>query len=232
MTPNKKIDIQKLFSALDEEMRLKLSSKIDEITHPTAKGAESELNWTGLLKTYLPERYKISSGFVVDYEGNRSDQIDIIIYDRHFTPFIFQGESTVFIPAEGVYAVFEVKPDFTKANYDYAIEKLKSVRELKRTTAEFVHASGKNTKELFNIIGGLLTATNGSDNQFNELDNQSDLSIVVSLAAGVKVIHDEIVEKNNNANILSFFLLKLIERMRALGSVPALEVDKYLGIED
>ena len=30
----KKINIQKLFSALDEEMRLKLSSKIDEIYHP------------------------------------------------------------------------------------------------------------------------------------------------------------------------------------------------------
>ncbi len=232
MSKKETIDIQKLFSALDEEMRLKLSSKIDEITHPTTKGTESELNWTGLLKTYLPERYKISSGFVVDYKGNRSDQIDIIIYDRHFTPFIFQGENTVFIPAEGVYAVFEVKPDFSKTNYNYAVRKLRSVQELKRTTAEFVHASGKNTKELFNIIGGLLTASNGSDIQFKKLDNQSDLSIVVSLSTGVKVIHDGILEKNNNTNILSFFLLKLIERMRALGSVPALEVDKYLGIED
>lgn len=232
MAKKEKIDIQKLFSALDEEMRLKLSSKIDEITHPTTKGTESELNWTGLLKTYLPERYKVSTGFVVDYEGNRSDQIDIIIYDRHFTPFIFQGENTVFIPAEGVYAVFEVKPDFTKAHYDYAVEKLKSVRELKRTSANFAHIGGSDKKQLFDIIGGLLTASNGSDNQFKELDNQSDLSIVVSLAAGVKVIHDGTVEKNNNDNILSFFLLKLIERMRALGSVPALEVDKYLGIED
>jgi len=41
---NKKINIQKLFLALDEEMKLKLSSKIDEIYHPTAKGGESELN--------------------------------------------------------------------------------------------------------------------------------------------------------------------------------------------
>lgn len=232
MSKNKPINIQKLFSALDDEMRLKLSNKIDEITHPGSKGTETELNWTGLLRTYLPERYKVSNGFVVDHEGNISDQIDIIIYDRHFTPFIFHGETVVYVPAEGVYAVFEVKPDFSKAHFDYAVEKLQSVRELKRTSANFAHIGGSDKKQLFDIIGGLLTATNTSDNKFDELDNQTDLSIVVSLAAGVKVIHDGLVEKNNNENILSFFLLKLIERMRALGSVPALEVDKYLGINN
>ena len=110
----KKINIQKLFTALDEEMRLKLSSKIDEIYHPTAKGDESELNWIGLLRAYLPERYTVDSGFVVDHKGNISEQIDIIVYDRHFTPFIFRGENVVYIPAEGVYAIFEVKPHFEK----------------------------------------------------------------------------------------------------------------------
>lgn len=114
MVNNKTIDIKKLFSALDEEMRLKLSSKIDQIYHPTAKGNETELNWIGLLSNYLPARYKVDTGFIVDFEGNISEQIDIIIYDRHFTPFIFRGENTLYIPAEGVYAVFEVKPSLSK----------------------------------------------------------------------------------------------------------------------
>jgi len=35
-----KINIKKLFNALDEEMRQKLSSKIDEIYHPVQKGAK------------------------------------------------------------------------------------------------------------------------------------------------------------------------------------------------
>lgn len=229
---NKKINIQKLFSALDEEMRLKLSSKIDEIYHPTAKGDESELNWIGLLRTYLPERYTVNSGFVIDHEGNISDQIDIIIYDRHFTPFIFKGENIFYIPAEGVYAVFEVKQHFDQQYYDYAKEKLKSVRELKRTSVNFTHILGNNKKELFNIIGGILTKENKSKGCFDKIEMGSDLMFVLCLDHGIKVIGEETIEKRDGEPILAFFLLKLIDKLRASGSVPALDVDKYLEFID
>ncbi len=225
---SKKINIQKLFAALDEEMRLKLSSKIDEIYHPTAKGDEAELNWIGLLRAYLPERYTIDSGFVVDHKGNISEQIDIIIYDRHFTPFIFRGENVVYIPAEGVYAVFEVKPHFDKKNYDYAVKKLKSVKGLKRTSASFAHILGKDKKELFDVIGGILTKENKGKKCFNDINTTSELSIILSLDCGIKVINGDSIEKQDKEPVLAFFLLKLIEKLRALGTVPALEVDKYL----
>lgn len=225
----KKINIEKLFSALDEEMRQKLSSKIDEIYHPTAKGSETELNWIGLLRNYLPERYSVDSGFVVDYEGNISEQIDIIIYDRHFTPFIFRGENIVYIPAEGVYAIFEVKPKLSKTYYDYAVKKLKSVKELKRTSASFTHILGINKKELFDVIGGILTKENGSQSVYENLKVGSDLAIVLCLDCGIKVIGDKAIIAQDKEPILAFFLLKLIEKLRQLGSVPALEVDRYLG---
>jgi hypothetical protein len=48
---------------------------------------------------------------VIDHEGNTSQQMDIVIYDNWFTPFIFNQNGFYYIPAEGVYAVFEVKPD-------------------------------------------------------------------------------------------------------------------------
>lgn len=223
----KKINIKKLFSALDEEMRLKLSSKIDEIYHPTAKGDESELNWI-LLRAYLPERYTVDSGFVVDHKGNISEQIDIIIYDRHFTPFIFRGENVVYIPAEGVYAVFEVKPHLDTTNFNYAVKKLKSVRKLKRTTASFTHILGQDKKELFGIIGGILTKETKSKKCFNDIKTTSDLSIILSLNCGIKIINGETMETQEKESVLAFFLLKFIEKLRGLGSVPALEADKYL----
>ncbi len=209
-------------------MRLKLSSKIDEIYHPTTKGNESELNWIGLLRSYLPERYTVDSGFVIDYNGNLSEQIDIIIYDRHFTPFIFRGENVVYIPAEGVYAVFEVKPHFDKTNYDYAIKKLESVKTLKRTSAHFTHILGKDKKELFDIVGGILTKSNKATKMFDGLNLGCKLSVVLVLDSGVKIISEKSVEAQGNEAVLAFFLLKLIEKLRGLGSVPALEADKYL----
>lgn len=225
---NKKINIKKLFTALDDEMRLKLSSKIDQVFHPTSKGDESELNWIGLLKNYLPERYTVDGGFVVDYKGNISEQIDIIIYDRHFTPFIFRGENVVYIPAEGVYAIFEAKPHFDRKNYNYALKKFNSVKVLERTSASFSHAQGKSTKELHNIIGGILTNKNKSKEFFNKQKLDSNLSILLSLDSGVKVFNNGFTEAQDKQPILAFFLLKLIEKLRSLGSVPALEVDKYL----
>lgn len=225
---SKKVNVNKLFAALDEEMLLKLSSRIDEISHPTTKGDESELNWIGLLRKYLPERYKVDSGFVIDYTGTISEQIDVIIYDRHFTPFIFRGENIVFIPAEGVYAVFEIKQNLNKQNYNYAVKKLRSVKLLKRTSAEFTHISGVNKKELFDIFGGILTKGIKSKSCFKEIDEKSDLSIVLSLDCGIKIINSKTMEVKENKPFLAFFLLKVIEKLQLVGSVPAIEVSKYL----
>ena len=49
----------------------------------------------------------------------------------------------MYIPAESVYAVFEVKQD-VKGYIDYAAQKVESVRRLKRTSIEMV-ASGRRT---------------------------------------------------------------------------------------
>jgi len=58
----------------------------------------------------------------------------------------------------------------------------------------------------------------------------SDLSIVLSLDYGIKIINGETIETQDKEPVLAFFLLKLIEKLRGLGSVPALEVNKYLGL--
>ena len=62
-----------------------------------------------MLKTYLPERYRADKAYVVDSKGAFSDQIDVVVYDRQYSPFIFTYENETIIPAESVYAVFEAK---------------------------------------------------------------------------------------------------------------------------
>ena len=87
---------------------------------------------------------------------------------------------------------------------------------------------GRDKKELFNIIGGILTKENKGKKHFKDIKPDSELSIVVSFDSGVKIINGELIEAQGEKPILAFFLLKLIERLRSVGSVPALEVDKYL----
>lgn len=161
-----KIDLQKLFEGLQSQMIAQLSTNRDFIEHPGSKGDALENAWIEWLRKYLPNRYSVDKAIVIDHEGNTSHQMDIVIYDNWFTPFIFSQNGFHYIPAEGVYAVFEVKPDIQgnvaeKSYIEYAAEKIESVRILKRTSTNMIN-SGQNfpARALTKIIGGILTSTN------------------------------------------------------------------------
>lgn len=155
----KMIDLKELFCGLQKQMLASLNVDREFIGHPGNKGDASEQRWIEFLRTYLPDRYKVDKAIVIDSTGNVSEQMDIVIYDAIYTPFIFNLDGFMYIPAESVYAVFEVKQD-VKGYIDYAARKVESVRKLKRTSMEMV-ASGKRTpaRPLTKIIGGILTTT-------------------------------------------------------------------------
>ena len=157
---NKKmIDLRELFNGLQTQMLASLNVDRVFIEHPGSKGDATEQRWIDFLRTYLPDRYKVDKAIVIDSTGNVSEQMDIVIYDAIYTPFIFNQDGFMYIPAESVYAVFEVKQD-VKGYIDYAAQKVESVRRLKRTSVEMVN-SGRRTsaRPLTKIIGGILTTT-------------------------------------------------------------------------
>lgn len=170
-----KIDLSAMFNGLQQQMSSQLKTNRDFILHPGSKGDSLENAWIEWLRKYLPSRYSVDKAIVIDSEGNTSQQIDIIVYDNWFTPFMFSQNEFRYIPAEGVYAVFEVKPDIRgacegKSYIEYAGEKIESVRKLKRTTTNMIN-SGKRVapRPLTKIIGGILTSTNS----FTHKDNKT-----------------------------------------------------------
>lgn len=136
------VDLSSLFKSMQTQMESQLSTNRNFISHPGAKGDSLEKAWIEWLQNYLPNRYSIDTGIVIDHQGCTSHQIDVIIYDNWFTPFIFNQNGFKYIPAEGVYAVFEVKPDIKgnvgKESYiKYAGKKIASVRKLNRTSISY-----------------------------------------------------------------------------------------------
>lgn len=156
----KMIDLKELFEGLQKQMIDSLDVNRSMISHPGCIGDATEQHWIRFLKQYLPDRYKIDKAIVIDSQGNVSDQMDIVVYDGLYTPFIFNQDGFLYIPAESVYAVFEVKQDI-RGNIEYAAKKVESVRKLQRTSIDMV-ASGRTQKArlLTKIIGGILTTTN------------------------------------------------------------------------
>ncbi len=165
--PENKIDIGTLFQGLQEQMKAQLSTNRENILHPGSKGDSLENVWIEWLRKYLPNRYSVDKAFVVDSSGNLSDQIDLVIYDQQYTPFVFTQDGVHYIPAEGVYAVFEVKPDLKGSGkngisyIEYAGLKIESVRKLSRTSTRIVdRGQSRPERSLTKIIGGILTCVN------------------------------------------------------------------------
>jgi hypothetical protein len=151
-----RLDLAEVFYSVQEEMLAQLAVG-GFFEHPSAAGTATEQHWLELFNRYLPQRYRATPAFVIDSEGRRSRQIDIAIFDNLYSPLLFPHKSGMHIPAESVYAVFEVKPTFSRQWIRDAGEKAASVRALRRTSVRVM--SGNRLRapiHLKPILAGLL----------------------------------------------------------------------------
>ncbi|MDR1236111.1 MAG: hypothetical protein LBJ96_03825 [Holosporaceae bacterium] len=227
------VTLTDLFQAKQKEMAALMDT---ELSHPGAQGDNTEASWINFFKQYLPNRYSCDKAFVIDSKGDISEQLDIVIYDAHFSPFFFDHGSNKYIPAESVYAVFEVKPELNKNNFEYAQQKAASVRKLFRTSAPVLcNGEERPGREVFSIIGGLLTIRNEWKSKLTE--QIVDINDGDFLNIGC-CIHDRswICKKDLNntyryiwskeSSLLSFFMTFLNE-LQIRGTVPAMEISEY-----
>lgn len=236
-----RINIRDIFLGLQQQMRTKLTLNRKILTHPVSKGDANELEWIDMLSSYLPSRYCADKAFVIDCDGNVSDQIDIVIYDRHYSPFILKQNGATYIPAESVYAIIEVKPNINTTNIGYASRKAESVRRLKRTTAPIIHAGGKieKPKKPFYILAGVLTIEGNLSvtlkKQLEGLDKKSFLHFGCSLRDGTFWFKKNkrgryYFEKSTKEEALIFFFLNLLSELQQLGTVPAIDLKAYINV--
>jgi len=120
--------------AIARHMKIEFE-KSSLIDHSLLKGQHREqIVVEQYLKKYLPRKYGISSGIVIDSYGNQSKQQDIIIYDK-FNTMHLSGENRdddeqLYIPIENVFAVIEVKSNLTNEEVADVVEKFESVNRL------------------------------------------------------------------------------------------------------
>lgn len=233
------INMRKLFIGLQNEMLSTLEVGRELITHNGEMGEAAEESWRKWLRDYLPKRYRVDKAFVIDCDGSTSDQIDIVIYDGQYSYFVFKHEQAIYVPAESVYAVIEVKQDITKQNLEYAGDKARSVRALKRTSAEIPFAAGKyRPKPLHDILAGIIAIeSNWSDplgetlkKNIRALPDEQRLDFGCALKQGafwVEYAPDFKMKKSAKEESLMFFFLQLLMKLQAIGTVPAIEIREY-----
>ena len=233
------VEIKNLFKGMQEQMIAKLNAQAF-ISHPGTKGDITENNWLSWMKEFLPKRYEADKAFVIDSDGHVSDQIDIVIYDKQYSPIVFKQNGALYVMSESVYAVFEVKQELNKENIEYAGKKIASVRDLRRTSAPIVYSTGtKPAKPLHKIIGGILTTrtqwTNPIDNLVKKhlaslgLNEQIDLVCCLKDSSySVEYFQDKItLHKNTDDEVLIYVFLELLLLLQKIGTVPAIDLLQY-----
>lgn len=230
-------DLKKLLHGLHKDIQSQLADARELMGHPVSKGDTSESVWLELFSKYLPERYRTESAVVVDSKGNFSDQIDVVIFDRQYTPFIFLFQGQIVVPAESVYAVFECKQDLNKGHVEYAQKKLESVRALERTSLPIPYADGVYpAKKLMPILGGILTFESTWSPSFGDAfhtslsdakDEALDLGCVAEHGFFFRDEETGEVLIDNDRKPATGFLFKLISELQKLGTVPMINVQAY-----
>jgi len=233
--------LRDVFAGLQERLSAELSASRAALAHPVARGDASESNWLAMLNAHLPLRYQAGRGVVIDSAGARSHAIDLVIYDRQYTPLLYNRDDQRIIPAEAVYAVFEVKQHISSDHVRYAGEKAASVRVLRRTSTSIVHAGGRfEPREPFRVLAGILafgsTWKPPLGKKFQAAlsglteDQQLDLGCVVNVGAFQARYGDDglpTLQVSPPAAALAEFFLRLLARLQALGTAPAVDYRAY-----
>jgi hypothetical protein len=231
-----KINLRGIFGSLQGQMLARLQTGEATVLHPGTRGDATEAQWLNLFKEYLPQRYCAEKAFVLDCDGSLSDQIDIVIFDRQYSPLHLNQDGAVYVPAESVYAVFEVKPGLDGATVKYAGEKAASVRRLRRTSAPIPYAAGTYPpKPPTPIIAGILATRPGWNPPFGEpcqnalrsLPTEEQLDLGCVLEAGGFGYVVGVVEGSAPDVALVSFWLRLLESLQAIGTVVAVEFSQY-----
>jgi hypothetical protein len=242
VTNNAPDRLAEILDGLQARLEGELRGQRAAVTHPGARGEASEEDWLHVLNDHLPRRYQADRAFVIDSRGECSEQIDVVIYDRQYSPFLYNQANQRYVPAESVYAVLEVKQDLSHEHVLYAGQKAASVRRLHRTSAAVPHVEGvAKPRPLPRIVAGILTYQSSwrpalgeaFRDVLAELGADSQLDVGCVLLNGAFEAHYpaagpmELTVIEGPRSLVQFFM-RLLKQLQSLATAPAIDYEAYL----
>lgn len=227
--------LQAAFATEQHLLAAKLKSS-ERITHNGDLGEVNEKHFIDTLRRYLPDRYTVEKAIILDSLGNTTDSIDVVVFDRQYTPALLDNEEHRYVPAEAVYAVFECKPTIHKGYLEYAAEKAATVRGMHRTSYPIKYSGGVHQPPPIHITSGIIATdvewTDGFGETFRSShgrltgDRLLDCGLAVS-GACFDTFDDGAYTFGPKENALVFFLFRLLKRLQSVGTVPAVDWAAY-----
>ncbi len=224
--------------ATEQECLLSMLKSSRRITHAGDRGEVNEQHFIDFLRKYLPNRYTVEKAIVIDSNGAVSNSIDVVVFDRQYTPTLLDNDKHRYVPAEAVYAVFECKPTINKQLLEYAADKAASVRKLHRTSVEIHTANGVfPAKKHFDIIAGILAIevewADGFGDSFRAVhatltgDRALDCGFAAAGASFDMFDGPDKYRFGPAENALAYFAFRLLHGLQPRATVPAVDWMAY-----
>src|SRR2546429_5894837 len=100
--------IEQYYRGITQQLRSEVNFINSLSKHQGVKGSGNEEILRDLLTKFIPKRYGVGTGIVVDKHGHQSRQSDIIIYDTFLYPSLLALATLHLFPVDIVYATIEV----------------------------------------------------------------------------------------------------------------------------
>ena len=231
--------IKQSIHAAAKKMQIDFEEVTGNINHMGERGSSREEILLSYLRKYIPAKYEMNNGVIMDGTGEQSRQQDIIIYDSFNSPVLLNMESTRMVPIESVFSVIEVKSSLNKIEIGKCVNNISSVKSLVKNgldsinspTAGFVFAFTSSTT-LETLLDNLVEAN-------NQVEKYKQISALCVLDKGVivniskKGLKDIILLPNEDStpaiikntaenNLMLFYLLLMQYLNQSIVSVPNL----------
>src|SRR5262245_24855740 len=118
------------FDGITRQIRAEVDFINSLFEHQGLKGEGNELVLRDIITRFIPKRFGVGTGIVIDRKGNASRQCDIVIYDAYQYPALLAMTNIHMFPVDIVYAVVEVKTTLDAGSAKVAIDNINSVRQL------------------------------------------------------------------------------------------------------
>lgn len=122
--------LKAIISDTEIQMKGELNKIRSRFNHPGDKGTSTEVIFRTFLREYLPRRLEVGNGEVVDLNGQRSKQTDVIIVNEDH-PITFTPDLPGLFFIEGVCAAGEVKVNLTSTELEKCLENSVQFKKLK-----------------------------------------------------------------------------------------------------
>jgi hypothetical protein len=181
------MDIDEMFRGIAGRLLVDFDRIQAQISHAGERGKQREYALTTFLKKYLPRRYSLGTGQIIDCQGQISKQCDIVIYDAFNCPLLLAEEGYQVFPAEAVFGVIEVKSTLDANMILSSAQNIQAVKTLHRKEPiagiVFAYRSKYKKEPKIQGVANALRRTN------NSIPPKERIDLVCVLADGILSHH-------------------------------------------